>query len=231
MSKYRVLLFDLDHTLWDYETNSYETLSDLHQDYNLSEFTGWSVQKFADTFKKVNSRLWDNYNRGAIDRAYIKEKRFETIFRKLGVDDYELSQEISAEYVKRCPQKTGLMPHTLTVLDYLSKTYPLFLLTNGFDDVQNIKLEKSNIGHYFQGMITSETCGHRKPSREIFEYTLETANTTSSEALMVGDNLQADIKGAKKAQIDGVYYNPLKKSHKEETDYEISCLSELMNIL
>lgn len=231
LKKYETIFFDLDHTLWDYEANSLEALNELHSHFDLYNFAGVTLDRFLKTFKSVNDGLWSNYNRGAIDRDHIKKYRFNNILKSFGVEDIELSMEMSSLYISECPKKTNLMPYAIETLDYLNDKYRMFLLTNGFDDVQQLKLRTSNLEHYFKDMITSETCGHRKPSREIFDYTLKKANTKAEQTIMIGDNLAADIVGARNATIDTVYYNPTKESHKEDVNFEIRCLSELTNIL
>lgn len=231
MKQYTAVFFDLDHTLWDYEKNSLESLTQLHIAYDLYNYGGVSLDKFLNTFKKVNSGLWESYNKGIIDREHIKQNRFKSILESFGIENEGMSKRMSVEYIQLCPQKKHLMPHTIDVLEYLKDKYTLFLLTNGFDDVQTIKLNTSNIAGYFKGMVTSETCGHRKPSKEIFDYTLDQAQSSPEETVMIGDNLMADIRGARKANLDTVYYNPSKNNHKEDTTYEIDCLSQLTNIL
>lgn len=231
MKKYKALFFDLDHTLWDYEKNSLESLIELHTEYDLYNYGGITIEKFLSTFQKVNTRLWDSYNKGIIDREHIKLNRFRSILTNFGIENDNMSRSLSVQYIDLCPQKTHLMPYAIEMLEYLKTKYKLYLLTNGFDDVQTIKMNKSKIAGYFQGMVTSETCGHRKPSKEIFDFTLEQAQAAAEETVMIGDNLMADIRGAQKANLDTVFFNPLKHNHKEPTTYEIDCLSQLSNIL
>lgn len=231
MQKYRVIFFDLDHTLWDYDKNSHETLNDLYHSYQLKALCGFSFNQFYDHFGKVNTGLWNQFNLGIVDRSAIREERFRRIFNHFRIEDNELALRISDDYLKQCSAKTNLFPYAHDVLQYLQQKYKLYILTNGFDDIQKLKISGSNLANYFEGMITSETIGHRKPSREIFDHAREVASVASEETMMVGDNLNADILGAKNAAIDSVYFNPLKKKHKEDVNLEIHCLSQLMNIL
>lgn len=231
MTKYKAVFFDLDHTLWDYETNSKETLIDLHKAYDLNNYAGFSVSKFIETFHKVNHKLWDNYNRGVIDRAYIKNYRFKKILEKAHVNDDALALELSKQYISTCQQKKNLMPFTFETLDYLSEKYHLYILTNGFNDVQETKLSNTGLASYFKGIVTSETCGFRKPAKQIFDHTIHLARSVTDEVIMIGDNLSTDVNGALNAGIDAVFYNPEKMAHKERPSYEISCLSELSSIL
>lgn len=231
MNSYTHILFDLDHTLWDYENNSRETLQDLYLTYNLESRGVTSTQAFINTFEKINRSLWDKYDHGEIDRAYIQNYRFAFIFEKFNIDDHKLSLDVSAAYINECPKKGKLIPKAKTVLDYLVNNYKLSVVTNGFEDVQHTKLEYAGIKNYFQEVITSERAGHRKPSKEIFDFTLQTLLCNHHEAIMVGDNLLTDIAGARKARIDTVYFNPDAAKHDQNVSFEINCLSELTNIV
>lgn len=231
MQKYEVLFFDLDHTLWDYDKNSTEALSDLFEKYELEAAGDITLDHFLKTFEKVNTKLWNNYNKGHIGRDYIRENRFVQILETFGIKDENMSNYMSEEYLNLCPQKTHLFPYTLEVLNYLKERYRLFILTNGFNDVQHIKITNSKLDTFFEGMITSDSSGHRKPSKEIFDYAMLQAKTKNHQSLMIGDNLTTDIKGAQTAEIDTVFFNPHKNKHKAAINYEIDCLSQLMDIL
>lgn len=229
--KYNTIFFDLDHTLWDYEKNSSEALTELYNKYNLYKLGGFSCTAFIKRFSIINYGLWDQFNHGIIGKEEIRRNRFTNIFKHFKVTEPSLSLEISDEYLKLCPTKTNLFPHAHDVLTYLQGKYKLYILTNGFNEVQQIKVSSSNIGNYFQGMITSDTTGHKKPNREIFDHALQVAGIKCSEGVMIGDSLNADIVGAQNAEIDGIFFNPAKVKHKEKPSAEINCLSELMNIL
>ncbi len=231
MKSYDAIFFDLDHTLWDYETNSRLTLEELHAEYGLYTTYGITSQQFLTTFGKVNHTLWDRYNRGEIDREVIRTRRFQQILAKYFVEDDALSTTLSSEYIGRCPTKTSLFPYAMEILHYLQEKYPLYILTNGFDDVQDIKLSASSIKNFFRKVITSETTGHRKPSREIFQHAVDCAAGQPERCLMIGDNLQADIAGALNAGLHAAFFNPNNTRHSLTPQFEINCLSEVRNIL
>lgn len=226
---YKALFFDLDHTLWDYHSSSKETLSELHHEF-LAEHDLFTFELFLKTFHKVNDQLWHNYNKGAIDKTYIREKRFDQIFALLDLDNDSLSSVISEKYLFDCPRKPNLLPHTTSVLEILYKKYPMYILTNGFEDVQGIKMKSSNIDSYFKQVITSDGCGYQKPDSSFFNHALEQSNTESHEVLMIGDNLKTDISGALNSGIDTVYFNPSKNGRPHKSTYEISSLDQLLEI-
>ncbi len=230
MKKYKSIFFDLDHTLWDFETNSREALTELHHSFQLAR-KGIELQAFLAAFKKVNTGLWHLYDTGKIKQDVIRLKRFHRIFQEFGVEEYELSLTFSSEYVSQSPKKGNLLPHAKEVLDHLLPTYPMHIITNGFSEIQGTKMASSGIEKYFQSVVTSEKAGHKKPSKEIFDYALSTNNLLANEVVMIGDNLATDMGGAKNASIDTIYFNPEKIAHGEQLTHEIESLIELKYIL
>ena len=231
MTPYRCVLFDLDHTLWDYDANSEEALCQLYAKHQLSARGLGPFSPFFKAFLSVNADLWRQYDLGLIGRAVIRDQRFHRVFCSLGVDDYPLSQRVSEEYAALSPTKKKLLPNALTTLEYLKEKYTLGIVTNGFEDVQKVKMASSGIQSYFQIVVTSEQAGYRKPAREIFDYALARSGCQAREVIMVGDNLLTDICGARNAQITTAFFNPAKIVHQEQVHYEIRDLLELKQIL
>lgn len=231
MKNYHHIFFDLDHTLWDFEKNSSETLADLYHQYGLTAFNLFSESTLIEKFKQVNGHLWELYNAGKINKEEIRERRFNTIFTDLGLTPEQIPVDFGQVYLQSCPKKTNIIPYAIETLDYLQRKYELHIITNGFDDVQDIKLTSANIKKYFKEIVTSESAGFKKPEKEIFEYALDISKAEVSRSIMVGDNLNTDIKGARGINMDQIYFNPNDLSHQEDVTYEVNCLSELSNIL
>ena len=230
-SLYKCVIFDLDHTLWDYESNCAEALLELYEKNELKKRGVASFEALLNVFTELNTQLWDQYDMGIIQRDVIRYQRFHRILLALGIDDYRLSLSMSGEYVALSPTKKNSLPNAKAVLDYLNNKYKLIIITNGFEEIQSVKLSSSGIAGYFHNVVTSETAGHKKPAKEIFEYALNANKLTPNEVIMVGDNLNTDIKGAYNAGIDSAYFNPAKKPHQHKMKYEISDLIELKSIL
>src|SRR5690606_8096417 len=231
--KYNHDFFDLDHTLWDLDRNSSEVLSQLYDEHNLEAAAPFSKEAFIAQFSLTNNHLWSQYNVRGIIKDQLRNSRFKMVFTALGLNDPQLSNTFSSEYLKRCPQMPHIFPFVHEVLDYLKneKKYVLHILTNGFEEVQYLKLNAANISKYFNSVITPDVAGCQKPEQEYFTYALTKAVCRCDESVMVGDNLETDIKGAKNAAIDQVFFNPGRLKHRETMTYEISCLSELLTIL
>ncbi len=228
---YRVILFDLDHTLWDYETNSREALHDLFHRYHLPAKTSSAFDVFYHSFVEVNTRIWHRYDRGEISRDVIRYERFHQVFKRVGIDHYELSLKFSHDYVTESPLRSHLMPHAKDVLANLHGRYKLYIITNGFNEIQATKLRASGIASFFEYVVTSETAGCKKPSPDIFQLALDHAGAAPEEAIMIGDNLLTDMAGARQARIDTVFFNPHQRAHRETVTHEIKSLDELMHIL
>ena len=230
--KYQHIFFDLDHTLWDFETNADETLRHLFDLHNLGRYGTFTVEEFIRVYSDINHALWRLYQGGKITQTQLRAVRFVRTLGKLGVPEDEVPADISRQFTDILPQKTAVFPYTYEVLDYLrDKGYRLHLITNGFRDIQYIKLSASNLTDYFQEIVTSECCGHLKPDSRIYQHALERTGATAPESIMIGDNLECDVLGAYNAGLDQVYFNPEKRRHFAQTTYEISCLSELKQIL
>ena len=205
------LFFDLDHTLWDYETNARATLLDMYSTFELDRFFNDETH-FIQTFKQQNEQLWHRYNVGEIDKFEIRNHRFGYIMNAVKNSNLNLAQELSNQFIIECPRKKALMPNARQVLDKLAKDFELGIITNGFDDTQNIKLKYSEINHYFKWVVTSESSGHRKPAKGIFDFTLDYSGGVIEDIVLIGDNLQTDILGANNAGWKSVWYNPQEES-------------------
>lgn len=228
---YQAVFFDLDHTLWDYETNSAEALVELYHHHRMAERGAKSLDDFLKVFQEVNKRLWVLYDQGLIHRDVIRLERFKEVLERINLPDYPLSLQLSDQYLQLSPRKPGLMPHAKEVLDYLYEKYPLVIITNGFVDIQATKLSSSGIAHYFKSVVTSEEAKHKKPSKEIFDYALREHGVRPHQAVMIGDNLITDIQGAKNASIDTIFYNPNLEHHEAEVTHEINSLKQLCDLL
>ena len=231
MKKYSCLLFDLDHTLWDYETNSEETLQTLFHQYELQQKGVSSFKFFFETFGRINTHLWNLHDKGLIGQQVIREERFHKVLTEAGLEDYALSLRFSTDYLKELPKKKNLLPHAKETLDYLHAKYPMIIVTNGFDEIQSTKLHSAGILHYFKNIVTSQRAGSKKPSKEIFEFALGEAGYPNSRAVMIGDNLLTDMAGARTFGMDSIYFNPTRQPHRENVTFEIESLHELRTLL
>ncbi|WP_375417892.1 YjjG family noncanonical pyrimidine nucleotidase [uncultured Hymenobacter sp.] len=229
--KYRHLFFDLDHTLWDFETNADETLRELFLTHKLARYGSFTVEQFISVYSDINTALWRLYQANKITQQQLRAVRFVRTLTRLGVPEEEVPITISAEFTDILPRKSAVFPHTHELLGYLKPKYNLHLITNGFNDIQAIKLASSGLTDYFQEIITSEHSGHLKPDPRMFQHALARTGATAPESLMIGDNLECDVLGAYNAGIDQVYFNPAKRGHRMQITYEISCLSELRALL
>jgi putative hydrolase of the HAD superfamily len=231
MKTYQHIFFDLDHTLWDFDTNAKETLEELYLQHNLKTRNVPDAASFINTYKEINEACWALYRRNEMTKDVLRTIRFRKTLEHFGTKDETLSDRIGDDYVAACPLKTNVIPGTYELLDYLKGKYPLHIITNGFEEIQDIKMRESRLTHYFQHRITSEQVGHKKPDARVFTHALEVTGAQLSESLMIGDSLEADVLGAKAFGMDQVYFNPESVTHNETVTHEISELIELKSIL
>lgn len=229
--KYKHLFFDLDHTLWDFEKNSENTLLRLFNEYELAEYGIPTFPELLTTFNQHNEILWDRFRKGIIKREELRWKRFWLTLLDFKVANTSLAHELSSAFLEILPTQRILMPNAKEVLEHCKGSYEMHLITNGFESTQKLKLQFSGIAGYFGEVITSEKSMSMKPHMEIFDYALKATGATEAESLMIGDALDIDILGAHNAGWDQVFYNPARTQHDRKPTYEIADLAELMAIL
>lgn len=231
--KYKHIFFDLDDTLWDFARNSKETLIELFGTYQLANAGNQTIntQDFLTAYYPINLELWKLYREDAIDHQTLRTVRFERLFEQMGVANHvNLAHRFSKDYLSIAPTKPHLCPFAKELLDYLKDKYQLHIITNGFPDVQSIKMASAQLESYFDVVVTSGSTGYKKPSPQIFEYALEKANAQISESIMIGDSLEADIAGARNVSLDHIFYNPLQKTHQTTVQKEVHSLEDLLHL-
>ncbi|QRR03051.1 YjjG family noncanonical pyrimidine nucleotidase [Dyadobacter sandarakinus] len=230
--KYEHLFFDLDHTLWDFDKNSSESLEEIFHSQTLHQHGVHSCDDFISSFLKINAKLWNDFDTGQIHHTYIRQNRFRLVFESLGLACPDNHLEIGELYLQTLPDKKHLLEGASQVLDYVTAAgYKLHIITNGFNEVQARKLSGSEISHYFEHVITFENAQAKKPDPRIFEYALSVSGAKAGNSLMIGDNWIADVMGAKQAGLDTVYYNPAGLTFDQTPTYDIRKLDELLLIL
>ncbi len=228
MPEYKHLFFDLDHTLWDFDANARETLSELYSIFDLDKRISTPFADFYPKYLFHNEVLWDRYHKGLISADELKWKRMWRTLLDFKIADEPLARDLSGKFLEILPTKKLLFPHTVEILDYLTeRKYALHLITNGFEKTQWSKLNNSGLGGYFTHVITSEMSNSLKPKKEIFEYAMDKAKATLPESIMIGDNLDADIQGAMNAGMDSVFVNHVNASTDLNPTYTVTHLKEL----
>lgn len=223
------IFFDLDHTLWDFDRNSGLTLLELHSDYGIDRSVG-DPELFFKTYKEYNSYYWGLYREDKIEKSELRTIRFRKTLEHFGIDDDSLVEELARVYLERCPDKPHVFPNCLETLDYLKPKYHLHIITNGFEEVQQRKLTNSGLTGYFEHVVNSEMAGKRKPHPSIFNHALNLAGVKKEESVMIGDNLDVDVKGATDLGWDAILFDPVK--HNENYNgHRIEDLAELQQIL
>jgi putative hydrolase of the HAD superfamily len=229
--KYRHIFFDLDRTLWDFDSSARIAFTEIFENHDLKEHGVPSVEVFQKAYNIHNEELWALYREGKIQKEILRGKRFRLTLYDFGLHDENLAEEIGREYIEISPLRVALYPNAEEILKYLSPNYRLNMITNGFSEVQAVKLESSGLGKYFNIVITSEEAGHKKPDERIFHYAFKKSGAHPSESIMIGDDYHVDILGAKNAGMDQVLFDPHKAAAQNGSTFYINDLIELKKIL
>lgn len=221
------VFFDLDHTLWDFEKNSalaFETVFKM-QDLEVN------MDNFLQFYVPINREYWERYRKDEITQKELRFGRLKDTFDLMGfiIDDITIVL-LSEQYLHYLPKYNHLFDGTIEILDYLKSKYNLHIITNGFAEIQENKLNNSYITHYFKSITNSEMAGVKKPNRMIFEYALDLAEAKKENSIMIGDCIEADVQGALDAGLDAIFFNE-NNAQVEENIKQVNHLLELKKYL
>ncbi|MEM7085610.1 MAG: YjjG family noncanonical pyrimidine nucleotidase [Bacteroidota bacterium] len=199
------IFFDLDHTLWDFDRNSKLAFHRVFAKHKIP----MSVNEFIEVYEPINFQYWKMYREERIDKQGLRRGRFMDAFRPFGIEfSTEELDLLASSYIDELPKDNHLFDGAIDVLSYLSeKKYKMHIITNGFEEVQHLKLKNSKIDKFFKTVTTSEEVGVKKPNPLVFERALEKASVLAEHSMMIGDTFEADILGAEAVGMHTLFYN------------------------
>lgn len=205
----KTVFVDLDDTIWWFSQNSLVSLRHVYDEYGLARFADYET--FDGIYHEINSRLWDLYHYGKIEKSYLVNERFRYTLEKIGyIPETEMetmSDVVNREYLRFLSFQPLLVPGAAEMLAYLSGRYDVNVLSNGFKGVQQQKLKSGGVDGYIRRVVLSDDCGVTKPLRGIFDYALDVCGADAASTVMIGDNYDTDVCGAKNAGWYAVLFN------------------------
>lgn len=226
----RHLFFDLDHTLWDFEKNSKICIRQIY-DYHNGIFPEYvRFDTFFQKFSTINSAMWNQLDLSLITHEYLRTFRFKKVLQALDIEiDERFSLELNQMLLALLPHQPHLMDDAFDTLEALAiRNYKLHIISNGYHDIQTMKMKSGGIHHFFDQIITNDIAGARKPDKAIFDFALQKANATSENSMMIGDNLIADIEGARNAGLKTIYFNLDNNGNDVQNISELKYLLEIL---
>ena len=227
MKKITDIFFDLDHTLWDFDKNSILAFDKIFTEHHPTIDTN----VFIEIYAPINQACWKLYQ---FDNITHQELRYNRLRQSFDALDYTISDDeinkISDDYIEFLPDNNQLFEGAIEVLEYLTLKYNLHIITNGFAEVQGKKINNSGLGNYFKTITNSEMAGMKKPHATIFEYALSLANVKKENAIMIGDCIDADVRGAIDFGMKAILFDE-KRIYTGEGLQTINHLLELKKIL
>ena len=228
---YKTILIDLDDTIWDTRSNGKDSMEEVYRDYGFDRFFP-DFDTYYAIYYPNNCQLWDKYRKGEITKDELIVERLYFPLKPYINYDKNFILSLNNDFLTRTTLRTKLLPYTLEVLEYLYPKYKLYILSNGFEEVQYKKINNSGLAPFFSGVILSDHVGVNKPHPQIFEAALKAANSSKEETIMLGDSWEADIIGAKNFNMDQIWYDlGIEQASGFEPTYHIRSLLELKEIL
>ncbi len=224
---YQWILFDADNTLFDFDRSEKYALEQAFSDFNIPV-----SDEFVCIYHEVNRQCWQAFEEGEMDQNTLRSRRFELFLQKIEVSGNAAA--IGTNYLQHLANTDFMIEGARALLNRLLGNFKMVIVTNGLQDVQRPRVFRTKTDHYFEAIIVSEEIGASKPGMAFFEHTFEQIGQPSkNEALIVGDNLNSDIRGGNDFGIDTCWFNPRNQRNESEISpkFEINKLSLLEKIL
>lgn len=224
---------DIDDTLWWFTENSKLALRHTFDAFDISSVC--TYERFKEVYLKKNLELWNLYHHGLIDKDFLVNERFRFTLKECGYkgDVEKMCHLLDEEYLRFLALQPTTIPGARQLLEYLvAKGYDVNTLSNGFQGTQQQKLISGGLSDLIHRNVLSDDCGITKPQRGIFDYALEQCGAEAATTVMIGDNPDADIKGAHDAGWRTIYFNIRSLEPIEGTaDAVVTSLDEIQQIL
>lgn len=223
-----IVLLDADDTLLDFAKSEREAIITT-----LEEFSLPVTERIVDRYVKINQHCWKLLETGRITREYLDRLRFDMLFEEFSIEGKD-SVAAGAAYRRHLTEKGYVLHGCIEFLTGISKKYRLFLVTNGTESTQIVRLKTAGIDGFFEQKFYSEQIGCAKPYAGFFDYVFShIKNFDKARTVLVGDSLSSDISGANNAGIIGIWFNPkgLVNDSKAVPDYTVAGYDELLALL
>lgn len=226
--KKKFLLFDVDRTLLDFDRSEAEAIKNT-----LRHFLLPVSDEICNRYPVINEMLWEEFEKGTIEKAKILYHRFDLLFKEFGIS-FD-SKEFDTHY------RADLSGHAFLIdgakellLSLKSKGYQIHYVTNGTAGVQYPRLKQSGLDLLADGIFLSEEIGYQKPEKAFFDLVFpQIPDFNIEEAIIIGDSLSSDMKGGENVGLDTMWYNPKKQKNSKgiPITYEVHSLSEIEPLL
>ncbi len=219
MKNYEWVLFDADETLFRFD--AFQGLQIMFRQWGVH----FSEQDF-QAYQLVNLALWSEYQKGTISSQHLQHQRFDAWAKILQIPHQTLHLAFIDAMASICMPLEG----ATNLLNALQGKSKLGIITNGFTELQQTRLQRTGLHNHFDLLVISEQVGVAKPHRDIFEHAFNIMGNPSREnVLMVGDNPIADVQGGLNAGFDTCWFNPNKIVAPDgiKPHFEVATLQEL----
>ena len=226
---FKVILWDVDATLLNFEKAEEAGIRGCFEKYNLGECT----DEMLENYKVINRGYWQAMERGEIEKPVLLVKRFEDFLNAYGLDS-SVAAGFNELYQILLGETVVFYDHALETVQALKGKVLQCAVTNGTKVAQDGKLKNSGLDKEFDHVFISEVVDVEKPNKGFFDAVFaEIGEYNKEEVLIVGDSLTSDIQGGVNAGIKTCWFNPkgVENTSALKPDYEIRDIGEVLKLI
>ncbi|MXV37504.1 noncanonical pyrimidine nucleotidase, YjjG family [Flavobacteriaceae bacterium Ap0902] len=227
----RHVFFDLDNTLWDHRGNSEATLRQMFKDYQITEQYNLDFDAWHEVFYEKNEYLWAELREGHIQKQTLRDRRFAEPFKYFKIEDPTLSEKFDMNYLERMAKMKGEVAGAKDLLEYLSPYYTLHVITNGFEEVSQAKIDNAELSAYIETLTCADEIGLRKPDPRLFELAASKAGASKEESVIIGDDWIADVLGGTSFGWKAIFFDSLNDGNQLDGVPNVKKLEEIKQYL
>ena len=202
-----VLLFDLDDTLVVFGSASGDPWRELGAEF--APKLGVELEDLLSAVRVSADHFWsdpETRDAGRLDMLGSRRTIVARALRALENDRASVGEAYADAFTWIREERVAPFPGAIETLEALrARGHRLGLVSNGSGEFQRRKLDRYDLGGYFEDIRIEGEQGIGKPHAKVFELALRAFGIRASEAWMVGDNLVADIQGAQAVGLHAVW--------------------------
>ena len=225
----KTVFVDLDDTIWDFTANSKVTMAEVFAQLGLESQCDYAT--YIKSYVRHNKDLWEQYHHGEIEKDFLIRERFVRTFNECVItsDIEDFPMYVNEIYLARLATKDKAVEGAVELLTHLNKLGSVHILSNGFKNVQSKKLKSAHLDGLIDKIVLSDDICVTKPDRRLFDYALEVVGGKPETTVMIGDNYEADILGARNAGWKTIFFDRRNTQLEEDlSDLRVNFLKDII---
>ena len=223
------IFIDADNTLFDFDRTQEKALAE-----SLVHFSLPQNDDVLSIYETINRECWTDYHAGLIRNDEINLRRWSQWLTAIGEHSRVAAQALADHYAQSLALQCELEDGADDLMQYLAAKLPVHVITNGFPSSQQHRWRKAGWDGLLHGITVSAAVGVQKPEADIFHIAMAAVGVTDpGRCLMIGDTLEADVRGPQNVGMKGCWYQ--RKGAENNTDiqpdYVVTQLSDIKGLV